>query len=83
MNRLTALVNELETKIQHSEKMNHAVSRSSVGWHIQHSLLVASQIFTAVENRIRQNTGINSAFRNLLFTHSTKFPGEGQRPQKG
>ena len=49
MNRLTALVNELETKIRHSEKMNHAVSKSSVGWHIQHSLLVASQIITAVE----------------------------------
>jgi hypothetical protein len=49
MNRLTAFVNELETKIQHSEKTNHAVSKSSVGWHIQHSLLVASQIITAVE----------------------------------
>ena len=49
MNRLTALINELETKIQHSEKLNTAVSKAAVGWHIQHSLLVALGIITAVE----------------------------------
>lgn len=46
---LTALVNELETKIAHSEKTNNNVSKTSVGWHIQHSLLVAMQIISAVE----------------------------------
>jgi len=49
MKKLSVLINELETKILHSEKMNTAVSRSAVGWHIQHCVLVATQIIAAVE----------------------------------
>jgi hypothetical protein len=49
MTQLTALINELETKIAHCEKINTAVSKTAVGWHIQHSLLVAMQIISAVE----------------------------------
>lgn len=49
MNRLTALVNELEAKIRYSEKCYTAVSKEPVGWHIQHSLLVALQIISALE----------------------------------
>jgi hypothetical protein len=48
MNKLSVLVNELESKIPHSEKLNEAVSQASVGWHIQHSLMVALQIINAV-----------------------------------
>jgi hypothetical protein len=49
MTTLSALVNELETKIEHSEKLDNAVSNASVGWHVQHSLLVVLGIIQAVE----------------------------------
>ena len=49
MNKLTALVNELETKIKYSEKLNSTVSKELVSWHIQHSLLVCLQIISTVE----------------------------------
>lgn len=49
MTTLSALVNELETKIQHREKLNNVVSNASVGWHIQHSLMVALRIIDAAE----------------------------------
>ena len=83
MNRLTALVNELETKIQHSEKMNHAVSRSSVGWHIQHSLLVASQIITAVEKSNPAEYRYKFSFPKFVVYTLNKIPrGRAKAPER-
>ncbi|MFM6924450.1 MAG: hypothetical protein ACKOU7_03040 [Ferruginibacter sp.] len=49
MKKLASLIHELETKIPFSAKSNNAVSKEPVGWHIQHSLLVALQVITALE----------------------------------
>lgn len=49
MDKLLRLINELEACIPYSEKSNPAVSKSSVGWHIQHCLLVGMKIINAVE----------------------------------
>jgi hypothetical protein len=49
MPQLHTLINELETKIEHSEKLNMAISKAPVGWHVQHSLIVLLQIINAVE----------------------------------
>ena len=49
MRKLHTLINELQTKIPHSELLNTTVSSSSVGWHIHHCLLVGLQIIQAVE----------------------------------
>lgn len=82
MNRLTALVNELETKIQHSEKMNHAVSKSSVGWHIQHSLLVASQIIAAVEKSNAADYKSEFNLRKFFIYTVNKIPrGKAKAPE--
>jgi hypothetical protein len=50
MQQLTALINELESKIPFFEKQAPAVSAASVGWHIQHTLLVSFSIIKATEN---------------------------------
>ena len=81
MNRLTALVNELETKIQHSEKINHTVSKSSVGWHIQHSLLVALQIITTVEKSNPADYRHKFSFpKFLVFTINKNPRGKAKAP---
>ena len=49
MKKLIALIEELETKIPHSEKINKIISAGSVDWHIHHCLLVGLQIIQAVE----------------------------------
>jgi hypothetical protein len=39
VNKLEALLTQLESKIPFSENSNNEVSKGSVGWHIEHSLL--------------------------------------------
>ncbi len=49
MEQLNNLINELEQHILFLDKTNTAVSKASVGWHIEHSLKVLTQIIDAVE----------------------------------
>ncbi len=49
MNKLRHLINEIETKIAKEEVINPAVSKSSVGWHIEHSLLTINLIIEALK----------------------------------
>ncbi len=44
MNKLTKLIAELESKIEHQTVVNTDVSQGQVGWHIEHSLLVVNMI---------------------------------------
>ena len=44
MQQLSAYIEALAEKVQHAEKINPAVSSSSVGWHVQHNLMVISGI---------------------------------------
>ena len=49
MNKLLEYLNELETKIANQEDYNHSISKSNVGWHIEHILLTNKMIIEAVE----------------------------------
>ena len=44
MSRLLAQVNELETLISKHEVLNNDISKSNVGWHIEHTLLTINLI---------------------------------------
>jgi len=39
MKALENLLNKLEEKIQFADRLSHNISKSNVGWHIEHSLL--------------------------------------------
>lgn len=47
--RLESLVNELEKKMEHLERLQSSVSKGSVGWHVEHSLLVLNTIIKAMD----------------------------------
>jgi hypothetical protein len=49
MKKLSALFDELATKIEYYEKINPAVSSASIGWHIAHTTLAAKQIIEQLE----------------------------------
>ena len=49
MDKILSLLQQLEANIPQSEKVKNAVSQSSVGWHIQHSLLVIRRIASNLE----------------------------------
>jgi len=48
MKNLDAILPELANYITHHNQSNQAVSEASVGWHIEHSLLVIKQITATV-----------------------------------
>jgi D-serine dehydratase len=48
MKNLDAILPELANYIAHLNKSNKAISEASVGWHIEHSLLVIKQITATV-----------------------------------
>jgi hypothetical protein len=83
MTKLSALVNELETKIPHSEKLNTAVSQAPVGWHIQHSLLVALRIINAVENSNPADYRYKFSLPKFLVFTLNKIPrGRAKAPER-
>ncbi|GAC1419093.1 MAG: hypothetical protein NVS9B7_18270 [Flavisolibacter sp.] len=68
MKTLSDLIEELEKKIPDAGKTKYAISSSSVGWHVQHSLLVINVIIEAVKRS--DPTLFKPRFhflRNLIF----------------
>jgi hypothetical protein len=83
MKRLYALVNELEASIPHMEKLNTAVSHAPVGWHIQHSILVALQIIQAVENSNPADYQSKFNLKRFLIYTLNKIPrGRAKAPER-
>jgi hypothetical protein len=50
MKTLLALVHELETKLPFIEQRKEAVSQTTVGWHLEHSLLALVKMVSATEH---------------------------------
>ena len=49
MEKLKSLLDKLESHIVNFEKMNPAISTSSVGWQIDHSFLVINNVIDAIK----------------------------------
>jgi hypothetical protein len=50
MKNLGTLINELESKLPFIDQKKEMVSKVSVGWHIEHTLLAFIKMITAVEH---------------------------------
>lgn len=50
MNQLQELLNQLENHIPNHEKINTTISQSTVGWQLDHSLLVINGIIEHLKN---------------------------------
>ena len=50
MENLPTLLNKLENKIPYRNKNKLTVSQAGVGWHIEHSLLVITEVIQALQN---------------------------------
>ncbi|MBC7867344.1 MAG: hypothetical protein H7X88_07410, partial [Gloeobacteraceae cyanobacterium ES-bin-316] len=74
MNKLTELLNALESNIMFTEKKNPAVSESSVGWHIEHSLLTINLIIESLQKSNPANYKWKFNFTKMLVYTMNKIP---------
>ena len=82
MRKLHTLINELQTKIPHSEMLNTTVSSGSVGWHIHHCLLVGLQIIQTVEKSDPANYKWKFNLNKSLVYTLNKIPrGRAKAPE--
>lgn len=82
MEHLNNLIDELEQHILFLDKTNAAVSKASVGWHIEHSLKVVTQIIDAVEKSDPNTYKWRFNLKSALVLSCNKIPrGKGKAPK--
>jgi hypothetical protein len=74
MKQLEAMISELEIKIEDQERINEQVSKASVGWHIEHSLLTLNQIIDALGKSDPAHYRQRFDIRRVVFMVLGKIP---------
>ena len=74
MKNLELLLNDLERTIPSYELENPAVSKGTVGWHIEHSLLTLNVIINAVKTSDPGNYKWAFNWRRTLIATTGKIP---------
>ncbi len=82
MEKLNALINELQDISVFLDKRNSTVSNASVGWHLEHNLKVITQIISALEksNPADYKWKFNLT-RTLILLVNTIPRGRGKAPK--
>lgn len=81
MNKLRALINELENKIPKQKLINQKISKSSVGWHIEHALLTVDLIIEALKISNPTDYKWTLSYTRILVFTMKKIPrGRVQSP---
>jgi hypothetical protein len=82
MQKLNQLIQELENAIQNQEILNPSISKSSVGWHIEHCLLVLNSVVSAVEKSNPKDYKWKFNFVRMLVMTTKKIPrGKARAPK--
>jgi hypothetical protein len=82
MQKLQKYLAELETKIPNLEDYNPTVSKSNVGWHIEHSLLTIERIIEAVQKSNPDNYKWSFKLPRILVFTMNKMPrGRAKAPK--
>ena len=74
MEELKKILIELEYIIPNQELLNPVVSKSSIGWHIEHVLLTMNLVIEAIHKSNPDNYKRNFNFNRLLVFSLNKIP---------
>lgn len=74
MNKLASLIESLKTFVPNAALVNEKISASSIGWHIDHSLLVVSQIIKAMEASDSAQYEFQFNLKRILAFTFNRFP---------
>ena len=81
MTSLADLINALESKMPLLEQKNETVSKASVGWHIEHSLLALVKMISAAEHSNPADYKREFNFKRIIVLTLGKFPrGKARAP---
>ena len=81
MKNLKNLIAELENKIPKQESINETISKSSVGWHIEHTLLTINRVIDQLKKSDPNDYKWKfSSIRILVFAISKIPRGKAQSP---
>jgi hypothetical protein len=81
MQNLLVLITELEKKIPFIDQKNEVVSKVTVGWHLEHSLLALIKMITAAENSNPEEYKWQFNFKRTIVFAIGKFPrGKAKAP---
>jgi hypothetical protein len=74
MEELKKLILELESKIPNQELLNPVVSKSSIGWHIEHILLTMNLVIESIHKSNPDNYKRTFNFNRFLVFTLNKIP---------
>jgi hypothetical protein len=74
MKQLINIINELEANIPYHEKTNPTVSQSTIGWQIDHSLLVINSVIDQLKNSNPDNYNWKFNKYRVLIQITNKIP---------
>ena len=83
MNTLLKQLLEIETKIEQQELVNKDISSSSVGWHIEHTLLVINRIIDSLQKSNPDEYKWEFNFWRLVIFNTKIIPRGRARSPKG
>ena len=82
MEQLSLILNELELHIANKDKINLAISTSTVGWQINHCLLVINGVIKQLEQSEPQNFVSKFNFKRWLIFTTSRIPrGKANAPK--
>lgn len=74
MKQLQELLNQIESHIPHHEKVNEKVSQSTIGWQLDHSLLVINGVVEQLKSSNPENYHWKFKWIRLLIQITNKIP---------
>ncbi len=80
--KLEGLLNTLSSYIDKKDKVNVNISKTSVGWHLEHSFIVVSKITEALKQSTPANYKWKFNFVKIVVFTFNKIPrGKGKAPK--
>jgi len=74
MNKINHLLNQMESNISHAEVINQEISKGSVAWHIEHSLLTLNGITELLIQSNPDNYKWHFNFLRMVVLTKKKIP---------
>ncbi len=82
MEKIIELLNEIDRYVAMQEVLNPSVSKSSVGWHIEHSLITINAIITALSKSKSEEYKWQLNYKRLIVMTIGVIPrGRGRAPK--